>query len=70
MFEDFRMDTIEHFPAVDFSPIKLRVATENSLLHMSYEDINVEDDASPNLPKMTQSLGILPLVVYRKKTNL
>ena len=31
-FEDFLMDMIEHFPGVDFSLIKLRVATESSLL--------------------------------------
>ena len=31
-FEDFCMDAIEHFLAVDFSPIKLRIAAENSLL--------------------------------------
>ena len=31
-FEDFRMDTIESFPGVDFSPIKFRVAAESSLL--------------------------------------
>ena len=45
-FEDFRMDVIEHFPGVDFSLIKLRVAAKSSLLQMSFEDINVEDDAS------------------------
>ena len=45
-FKDFRMDTIEHFPCADFSPIKLCVATESYFLQMSFEDINVEDDAS------------------------
>ena len=45
-FEDFRMDVIEHFPGVDFSPIKLRVVAERSLLQTSSEDINVQDDAS------------------------
>lgn len=45
-FEDFCMDALEHFPGVDFSPIKLCVATESSLLQTSFEDKNVEDDAS------------------------
>ena len=45
-FEDFRMDVIEHFPGVDFSPIKLRVVAERSLLQTSSEDINIQDDAS------------------------
>ena len=45
-FEDFHMDAIEHFLEVDFSPIKLHIAVESSLLQTSFEDINVEDDAS------------------------
>ena len=45
-FEDFCMDAIEHFPGVDFRPIKLRVAAESSLLQTSSKDINVQDDAS------------------------
>ena len=45
-FEDFRMDVIEHFPGVDFSPIKLCVVAERSLLQTSSEDINIQDDAS------------------------
>ena len=31
-FEDFRMDAIESFPGVDFSPIKLHVVAKSSLL--------------------------------------
>ena len=31
-FEDFRMDARSHFPGVDFSPIKLRIGAESSLL--------------------------------------
>ena len=50
-FEDFCIDAIEHFHEVDFSPIKLHVAVENSLLQTSFEDINVEDDASTQLTK-------------------
>ena len=47
-FEDFRMEAMENFPEVDFSSIKLNlggVAT-SSLLQMSSEDINIEDDAT------------------------
>ena len=31
-FEDFHMDTMEHFPEVDFSPIKLNIRVASSLL--------------------------------------
>ena len=50
-FEDFRLDTAENFPNLDFSAIKLNlgVAT-NSLLQTSSEDVNIEDDASTLLP--------------------
>ena len=46
-FEDFRLDAVENFPEVDFSSIKLNlnVAT-SSLLQTSFEDVNIEDDAS------------------------
>ena len=47
-FEDFRMEAMEKFSEVDFSSIKLNlggVAT-SSLLQMSSEDINIEDDAT------------------------
>ena len=50
-FEDFSMDAIKHFPRMDFSPIRLRIAAESSLLQMSSKDINVEDDASNQLAK-------------------
>ena len=50
-FEDFNMDAIEHFLRMDFSPIKLRIAAESSLLQMSSKDINVEDDAFNQLAK-------------------
>ena len=46
-FEDFRMDAMENFPKVDFSSIKLNLAaTTSSLLQTSFEDVNVEDDAT------------------------
>ena len=47
-FEYFKMEGMENFPEVDFSSIKLNlggVAT-SSLLQMSSEDINIEDDAT------------------------
>ena len=46
-FEDFRMDAMENFPKVDFSSIKLNLATAtSSLLQTSSKDVNVEDDAT------------------------
>ena len=46
-FEDFRADAMENFPEVDFSSIKLNLATAaSSLLQTSSKDVNVEDDAS------------------------
>ena len=49
-FEDFHMDAIESFPGVDFDSIKLRTVAESSLLQMSLEDVNIEDDASTPHP--------------------
>ena len=50
-FEDFRMDTVKNFPEVDFSSIKLNlVAATSSLIQTDSNDINVEDDASTQLP--------------------
>ena len=45
-FEDFRMDMMEHFLEVDFSPIKLNIGVASSLLQTSSEDVNIEDDAT------------------------
>ena len=47
-FEDFRMDAMENFPDIDFSSIKLNLsgAPTSSLLQMSSEDVNIEDDAT------------------------
>ena len=56
-FEDFRMDAIEHFSKVDFSPIKLHVVVESSLLQTSSEDINVEDDDSTQPAKDDPNFG-------------
>ena len=49
-FEDFWMDAIESFPEVDFSPIKLNLATTaSSFIQTSSKDINIEDDATTQL---------------------
>ena len=56
-FEDFCMDALELFPEIDFNPIKLHVVTESSLLQMSSEDINVEDDASTQPANDDQKSG-------------
>ena len=45
-FEDFRMDTMENFPEVDFSSIKLNLGAASSLLRMSSKDVNIEDDVT------------------------
>ena len=51
-FEDFRREAIENFPEVDFSSIKLNLtAATSSLLQASFEDVNVEDDATTLPPK-------------------
>ena len=46
-FEDFKLDTIENFPNLDFSSIKLNLgAATSSLIQTSSEDVNIEGDAS------------------------
>ena len=46
-FEDFCTDTMENFPEVDFSSIKLNLgAATSSLLQTSSVDINIEDNAT------------------------
>ena len=51
-FEDFRMEAMENFPEVDFGSIKLNLAAAtSSLLQVSSEDANIEDDATTSLPK-------------------
>ena len=50
-FEDFRMDAIENFPEVDFSSIKLNLAAAtSSLIQTGSDDVNIEDDATTQLP--------------------
>ena len=46
------MEAIENFPEVDFSSIKLDLTTAtSSLLQASFEDVNVEDNATTLPPK-------------------
>ena len=46
-FEDFRMNAMENFPKVNFSSIKLNFgAATSSILQISSEDVNIEDDAT------------------------
>ena len=40
------MDAKECFPEVDSSSIKLNIDAANSLLQTSFEDVNIEDDAT------------------------
>ena len=50
-FEDFRMAVVDNFPKVDFSFIKLNLATAtNSLVQIGSEDVNIEDNATTKLP--------------------
>ena len=51
-FEDFRMEAMENFPEVDFGSIKLNLAAAtSSLLQVSSENANVEDNATTLPPK-------------------
>ena len=51
-FKDFRMDSIENSPEVDFSSIKLNLAAAtSSLIQTGSDDVNVEDDASTQPPQ-------------------
>ena len=60
-FEDFRMDAMENFPEVDFSSIKLNLAAAtSSLLQTSSEDVNVEDDATTQLPQNEPNMNAFP----------
>ena len=45
-FEEFHQDAKDHFPEVDFSPIRLHIAGENSILVSASNDVDVEDDTS------------------------
>ena len=45
-YEDFRADTKEAFPDLDFDSLKIPLATESSRLPTSSDDVNVVDDAS------------------------
>ena len=59
-FEDFRLDTVENFPNLDFNSVKLNLgAAISSFIQTSSEDVNIEDDAS-TLPPSTD-LRTMPL---------
>ena len=60
-FEDFRMDALENFPEVDFSSIKLNLGVASSLLQKSFEDVNIEDDATTQPPQDEPNVGDDPL---------
>ena len=45
-FEDFRLDACEAFPGVDFDSIKLPMAVGSSLLPSTFEDVDIDDDAT------------------------
>ena len=60
-FEDFRLDVVENFPEADFSSIKLNLnAANSSLLQTSFEDVNVEDDASTQPSKEEPKVNAPP----------
>ena len=45
-FEEFHIDAHEAFPGVDFDSIKLPLAGESSLLPSTFEDVDIDDDAT------------------------
>ena len=45
-YEDFRADVKERYPKLDFDSFKLPLATENSLLQTSSEDVNILDNTN------------------------
>ena len=60
--ENFRMDTIESFPGVDFDSIKLPIPAKSPLLQTGSADANIEDDASIPHPMKddSKSGGVAP----------
>ena len=56
-FEDFCMDTMENLLEVDFRSIKLNLGAASSLLQMSSEDVNIEDDATTQLAQGKPNVG-------------
>ena len=55
-FEDFCMDTMENL-LEDFRSIKLNLGAASSLLQMSFEDVNIEDDATTQPPQDEPNVG-------------
>ena len=52
-YEDFHFDAKEAYLEMDFNSFQVSTAAESSLLQMSFEDINVMDDASTKPAKDT-----------------
>ena len=50
-YEDFCVDAKENYPEMDFDSFKIPTATKSSLLPMSFEDVNIVDDAPTELAK-------------------
>ena len=44
--KDFRLDAREAFPRVDFDSIKLPMAGESSLLPSTFDDVDIDDNAT------------------------
>ena len=52
---------MENFPEVDFSSIKLNpAAATSSFLQANSEDVNVEDDATTQLPQNEPNMNAFP----------
>ena len=56
-FKDFCMDIMENLLEVDFRSIKLNLGAASSLLQMSSEDVNIEDDATTQPPQDEPNVG-------------
>ena len=50
-YEDFCVDAKENYPEMDFDSFKIPTTTKSSLLPMSFEDVNIVDDAPTELAK-------------------
>ena len=63
-FEEFHLDPEELFPKVDFSSIKLNIGAASFLLQTSFEDVNIEDDAT--LPGLLRTSLILEITLSER----
>ena len=48
-YEDFHSDAKEAYLEMDFDSFKISTTIESSLLPMSFEDVNMVDDASTEI---------------------